>query len=173
MSELSKKRTIFIVRLVSWILIGCVAPIIFFAIKFGLFREVTVVQDELGNIVSRNDFSLNGWGIVSVLLVGSFISNILKEVSDAFVGYSLLKQCYKGLCSTMPLIIAFAVCYFLNGVLEQVMLCLIVLILCKLISTPINPLPKWKYEKRGAEDYSTMFEHFTKFVKNYKSGGGE
>ena len=167
----TKNRIVFITRLVSWILIGCVAPIAFFATKFGLFREVTIVQDELGNVISKTGASLNGWGIISCFLVGTFISNILKEVSDAFVGYSLMKQCYKGLCSTMPLIIAFTVCYFLNGVLEQVMLCLIVIIICKLVSTPINPLPKWKYEKQGVEEYSTMFENFTKFVKERKLGG--
>jgi hypothetical protein len=173
MTTSAKNRTVFITRLISWLLIGCVTPIVFFASQFGLFEEVTVVKDELGNVIARTDYSLNGWGIVSCVLVGSFISNILKEVSDAYVGYSMLKQCYKGLCSTMPLIIAFSVCYFLNGVLEQAMLCLIVIIICKLISTPINPIPKWKYEKRGIEDYCSLSEIFTKFVKKQTKGGGE
>ena len=173
MTITAKNRTIFITRLISWLLVGCVAPIVFFATEFGLFEDSAIVKDELGNVIARTNYSLNGWGIVSCVLVGSFISNILKDVADAHTGYSLVKQCYKGICSTMPLIIAFSVCYFLNGVLEQVMTCLIVIIFCKLISTPINPLPKWKYEKQGSEDYSTMFENLTKFVKeHYKSGGG-
>lgn len=171
MQETTKSRIVFTIRLISWILIGCVLPISVFAYKFGLFREYTLVVDELGNVVSKTNPSLNGWGIISCLLVGSFISAIVKDISDAYVGYSLAKQCYKGICSTMPLIIAFAVCYFLKGVLDQVMFCLIILILCKLVSTPINPLPKWKYEKRGSEDYSTLFEAFTAFIRNHRLGG--
>lgn len=173
MTQLSKDRIIFTTRLIGWIVIGCVTPIVFFAIKFGLFKEVSVIQDELGNVITKVNPTLNGWGIVSCVLIGSFISNILKEVSEAFVGYSFIKQCYKGICSTMPLIIAFTVCYFLKGVLDQVMLCLIVIIICKLIATPINPLPKWKYEKQGKEDYSTMFESFTKIVKERGFGGAK
>lgn len=175
MKETTKHRLVFWIRLVSWIAIGCVIPIVIFAHEFGLFVKVTVVYDELGNVVSKTNSTLNGWGIVSVLLIGSFLSSILKDVAEASSpGYSLIKQCYMGLSKTMPLIIAFAVCYFLSGVLDQAMYCLIVLIICKLLSTPINPLPKWKYEKLGNEDYSTFIEHLTDFVKKHskESGGG-
>ena len=72
----------------------------------------------------------------------------------------------------MPLIIAFTVLYFLNEVMSQVMFCLIVLILCRLASIPLNPLPKWRYEKQGKEDYTEMSEALTKFVKQHVKGGG-
>lgn len=171
MSETVKNRIIFWTRLVSWIVVGCAAPIGTFAYKFGLFTRHTVEYDELGNIVSQTDVSLNGWGIISVLLVGSFISAIVKELADSCTGYSMLKQCYMGICKTMPLIIAFAMIYFLSGVLEQLMFCLMVLIICKLASIPLNPLPKWKFEKKGKEDYSTLAEALTGFVKKYTKRG--
>lgn len=172
MSEISKKRVVFWTRLVSWMSVGCGVPIGVFAYKFGLFTQSNIVYDELGNIVSKTNVSLNGWGIVSCLLIGSFISNILKELAESCTGYSLLKQCYIGLIKTMPLIIAFAVLYFLNEVISQVMFCLIVLILCRLASIPLNPLPKWRYEKQGKEDYTELSEALTKFVKQHVKGGG-
>lgn len=172
MSEMLKKRLIFWARLLSWIAVGCGLPIGVFTYKFGLFKDVTVQYDALGNVISRTSYMPNGWGIVSILLIGSFISSILKEVVEASgSGYTLTKQVYSGLSKTMPLVIAFGVCYFLNGVLDRVMFCLAVLILCRLVSIPLNPLPKWKYEKLGKEDYSTVSEALTKFVKSHIGGG--
>ena len=172
MTDLVKNRTVFWARMASWIAVGCGAPIGAFAYKFGLFNRTVTEYDELGNVVSHTSISLNGWGIVSVLLVGSFVMQILKEIIDSCSGYSLTKQFYVGLCKTVPLIVAFAVCYFLNGVINQVMYCLIILIICKLISTPLNPLPKWRYEKQGKEDYSTVTEALTDFVKSHVKRGG-
>lgn len=172
MTESKKNKLIFITRLISWLLIGCVVPIIVFSIKFGLFNETTVLKDELGNVITETDISLNGWGIVSCVLVGSFITTIIKEVSSAYVGYSLTKQCLKGLLSTVPLCVAFAVCYFLNGIVEELMFCIVVIVICKIVSTPLNPLPKWKFEKKGIEDYSTVTELLTNYVKTHTNRGG-
>jgi hypothetical protein len=47
-----------------------------------------------------------------------------------------------------------------------------VIIVCKAIAIPINPLPKWKYETKGYEDYSDLLGSLTKFVKSRKKGGG-
>lgn len=171
MSEALKNRLIFWMRMLSWLAVGCGTPIGVFAYKFGLFTKTTVTYDELGNVVSQTSTSLNGWGLVSVLLIGSFITTILKDLVDSCSGYSLTKQCYVGICKTMPLIIAFATMYFLNGVISQVMYCLGILIVCRLISIPLNPMPKWKYEKQGAEDYNTLTESLTKFVKSHLKRG--
>lgn len=164
-------RLIFWVRLISWILVGCVAPIVVFAIKFGLFTVSTPLTDSLGNPIPVANVSLNGWGIVACLLIGSYLTNIVKEIADAHVGYSFLKQVWKGISDTLPLIILFAVCYFLSGVMNQVMFCLATVIICKLVATPINPLPKWKWEKRGVEEYSQVSELLTKFIQKFTKGG--
>jgi hypothetical protein len=167
-----KNRIIFWTRLLSWLGVGCGVPIGVFAYKFGLFKTTEVVCDELGNVVTQTNISLNGWGIVSVLLIGSFLSTILKEVADSYTGYSLVKQCYTGFCKTVPYIVALGILYFLKTIIEQAMFCLGVIIICRLISIPLNPLPKWKYEKRNIEDYSTMSEALTNIVKNYVKRGG-
>lgn len=172
MSETSKKRLIFWIRMVSWIGIGCVTPIVVFAVKFGLFKDSAIVYDELGNALPNVSYSFNGWGIVSCVLIGSFAASILKEVANAYSGYSLVKQCYIGICKTIPLIVVFVILYFIGDVIHQCTYCLMVLVVCRIISIPINPLPKWRYEKRGVEDYSTAVEYFTKIVKLRSSTEG-
>jgi hypothetical protein len=162
---------LFWIRLVLWILVGCAIPITVFALKFGLFTVAEPAVDSLGNPIPVANISINGWGIASCILVGTYITRIVKEVSDANVGYTFMKQVWKGISSTVPLMLLFAICYFLNGVMEQMMFCLATLIICKLISYPINPLPKWRWEKLGKEDYTQLSELLTGFVKSFTKGG--
>lgn len=170
MSEKSKLRLIFWIRMVLWTCINCVTPVGVFAYKFGLFKH-NVQYDALGNVVSGPSVSLNGWGILSCVIVGVFAIGVIKEIADAYTGYSFVKQCYVGVSKVIPLIIAYCICYFLSGAIGHIMYCLAILIICKLISVPLNPLPKWKYEKSGMEDYSDALKLFTNFVKNLKKGG--
>ena len=165
-------RLVFWIRLISWILVGCVTPIVVFATKFGLFTVSEPLTDALGNPIEVPNVSLNGWGIAACLLIGSYLTNIVKEIADASTGYSFTKQVWKGISDTLPLVILFVVCYFLSGAMQQIMFCLATVIICKLIATPINPLPKWKWEKRGVEDYSQISEFLTKFVQKFTKGGG-
>lgn len=170
MNALAKHpRAVFWTRMAGWFGVGCVTPICVFAAKFGLFKT-TPTYDALGNTVSDVNVSLNGWGIIACILIGSYLVNIIQEVADAHTGYSLVKQCYMGVAKTIPLIIAYVVCYFLSGVMAQTMYCLAWLIICKLAATPLNPLPKWKYEKKGVEDYSDALKVLTGLVKTLKKG---
>lgn len=170
MSVLTKHpRATFWARMAGWFGIGCVTPITVFAVKFGLFTTVPET-DALGNVVSDTSVSLNGWGIIACVLLGSYLVNIIQEVADACTGYSLAKQCYMGIAKTIPLIMAYAICYFLSGVMAQALYCLAWLIVCRLASIPLNPLPKWKYEKKGVEDYTDALKYFTGFVKTLKKG---
>lgn len=171
MTQKTKSRALFWIRMVGWIGVGCGVPIGIFAHEFGLFTKTVTEYDELGNVISQTSTSLNGWGIISVILVGSFLTTILKEMAEAKTGYSLLKQCYVGLYKTMPLIIALAVFYFLSGVVEQALYCLTILVGCRLASIPLNPLPKWRYEKQNEENYETLTDVLTNFVKSHVKRG--
>ena len=170
MNILSKHpRTVFWLRMAGWFGIGCATPISVFAAKFGLF-ESTPTVDALGNPISDVSVSLSGWGIIGCLILGSYLTNIVKEVADANEGYSLTKQCYTGISKTIPLVVLYVVCYFLSGVISQAMYCLAWVIVCRLASTPLNPLPKWKYEKKGVEDYTDALKYLTNIVKLKKGG---
>lgn len=159
--------------MVLWLGVGCLTPIITFAVKFGLLTKKEAVVDTLGNVIPQTDVSLNGWGILCCLLLGSYVINVVKEIAAAGRGYSLAKQCWQGVAKSVPLIVAYAACYFLKGALDEIMFCLMILIICKIASTPFNPLPKWRYDRQGVEDYSDFLEHFTNFVNNFRRDGGE
>ena len=166
-----KQLAIFWGRFAGWISASCIAPIAVFASKFGLFSEEQYepVYDELGNVVNATAPALNGWGIVSCIIVGFTLISILKEVVKAYTGYSLTKQFLTGIVnSIVPLVIAFGICYFLDGVLDNVKYCLLVLIITKLIAIPLNPLPKWRYEKNGVENYNDFLSTVASYIKNKK-----
>ena len=97
----TKNLVVFWIRMVSWVLTQTVAPITVFGIKFGLFKSasVTTVTDELGNVVETStSISLNGWGIVSVFIVGWTVYQIINSVFDAMeAGYSMSKQVIEGI----------------------------------------------------------------------------
>jgi hypothetical protein len=170
MSSNAKARLIFWLRMFGWTAAGVAAPTITFATKFGLFNVNSPTVDTLGNVVQSTSVSLNGWGIVCCLLLGSYVMQILKEVMHANSGYSLTKQCYDGIVKTVPYAIAYGVCFFLNGVISQIMFCLAVLIICRIVAIPLNPLPKWRYEKTGVEDYRDLLSGLTEIVKKLKKG---
>ena len=170
-----KQLAVFWTRMFGWLLTGCGAPIATFAVKFGLFSNTSyeIKYDELGNVVEASTTALNGWGIVSCILIGYTIIQILREVSKTFTGYSLTKQCIEGvLHKILPLVILFAVCYYLNGVIQQMMFCLAVIILTQLAAIPLNPLPKWRYEKQGVEDYTDLLTSAAKILKTAVKKGG-
>ena len=171
MTSKTKSRIVFWSRMAGWVGTGVAAPIAVFATKFGLFAKQEPVVDALGNVIQQKGIALNGWGIVCCLLIGSYIMQILKEVVNANQGYSLTKQCYDGVMKLIPLVIAYGICFFLNGVIAQIMYCLGILIVCRAAAIPLNPMPKWRYDKSGVEDYSDLLSGLTVLVKNLKKKG--
>lgn len=175
LSSAKKERTIFWLRMVGWLLAGVVAPITTFAIKFGLFTETgyTIVVDELGNITATTT-ALNGWGIVSIIIVALAIFEIIKEVIAAQgTGYSYPKQLLNGIKSrVLPLGVALGVSYYLQGVIENVVFCLFVILITQIAAIAINPLPEWRAKKCEEEDYSDLVTGFVKAIKTFKNKKG-
>lgn len=162
----AKTLTIFWSRLAGYLAFSTIIPIATFAVKFGLFKEDATRVDELGNVIDAASISLNGWGIISCIIVAITASGIIKEIIAAYPTYSLTKQCFTGILKNIiPLITAYLICYFLNGVIGHIMYCLSIIIICQSIAIPLNPLPKWRYEKAGVEDYNTLISSLTKLVK--------
>ena len=169
-----KSLLIFWARMIGWLATGVGAPITTFALKFGLFSSYgyEVTTDELGNVTGSH-IAVNGWGIVSIVLIGFTIISIVNEIVDAYSHkYSFTKQCLVGIKNKIiPIAIAIAICYFLKGVLEQIIFCLTVIGLSQLAAVPLNPLPKWKSEVKGEEDYSDLISGLAGFFRKYRKGG--
>lgn len=158
---------VFWIRMVGWLATACVAPIVTFSVKFGLFNKAEPTLDTLGNVIEPASMSLNGWGIIACIIIGVTASSILKEIIAAYPRYSLAKQCLTGFKKiVLPLVIGFFICTFLDGAIHHIMFCLGTLILCQAIAIPLNPLPKWRYEKTGVEEYSSAINYLTDIVKH-------
>jgi hypothetical protein len=171
-----KDLLIFWLRMVGWLITGVAVPITVFSINFGLFTEYgyQITTDELGNVTSMN-IALNGWGIISAVLIGFTAISICNEVIDAYSSkYSLTKQILVGITSKLiPLLIGIVVCVFLKGCLDQIIFCLSTIAISQLAAIPLNPLPKWKAEKKDEEDYSDLITGLRKLLKLLKSKKGE
>ena len=164
-----KELLTFWARMIGWLAAGVGAPITVFALNFGLFNEYgyEVTTDELGNVTGSH-IALNGWGIVSACLIGFTIFSILSEIIDAYSNkYSFTKQCLVGLKNKiLPIAIALGVCFYLKGVIEQIIFCLEVIGLSQIAAVPLNPMPKWKAEKKGEEDYSDIITLLPKYLRS-------
>ena len=168
-----KNKLIFWSRLLGWIAVSCGIPITVFAVKFGLFKSsgYTVVVDELGNTVSDAPIALNGWGIISCVVIAWTAVQILKEVRDAYTGYSFKKQCIDGILKTMPLIVTLLIFLFLRNSFDSAVYCLAVITVARIVAVPLNPLPKWKYETKGVEDYQDGLSIIVKYIKSKMKDG--
>lgn len=174
LAKAKRDLLVFWARMVGYLATGVATPIAIFSIKFGLFKEYgyVVTTDELGNVTGMN-VAMNGWGIVSILIIALTAYSILKEIVGAYKGYSFVKQCLTGVLNKIvPLVIAIGIVYYLDGVVEQVLFCLTTIVLSQLAAIPLNPLPEWRYKKNGEEDYSSLATSIVKAVKelNRKEG---
>lgn len=165
-----KGLLIFWLRMFGWLGAGVAAPITTFAIKFGLFSSTgyEVTTDELGNVTGMN-IALNGWGIISVLLIAFAMMSIINEVIDAYcTKYSLAKQCLVGIKKRIiPIAIALGVCYFLRNALDQAIFCLWILGITQIAAIPLNPMPEWNARVKGVENYNDLLTGAAKLIKDY------
>lgn len=165
---------VFWLRMIGWFATGVAAPVATFAIKFGLFTKYgySVTTDELGNVTQMN-IALNGWGIISVVLVGIFVLSVFGNIIDAYSKqYSFTKQCLVGVKNRIiPLIIIIGICFYLKGAIDQIIFCLIVIGVSQIAAIPLNPMPAWKAKVRGEEDYSDVITGLRNFLKTYTKKG--
>ena len=169
--EGQSKLLVFWLRMIGYVLAGVGAPVTTFAIKFGLFDTYgyETVTDELGNVVGTQ-VALNGWGIISVVLTGLFFINVMKEIVDGYSGYSMAKQVLIGIYKKiLPLGVAIGVCFYLKGVLEQIIFCLATIGISQIVAIPLDPLPQWSAE-HGEESYSGLIERGIELFKRRKGG---
>jgi hypothetical protein len=169
LNEGRQSLLVFWLRMAGYVLAGVGAPITTFAVKFGLFNTYgyETVTDELGNVVGTR-VALNGWGIVSVVLAGVFFINVMKQIVASYSGYSMTKQVLMGVYQKiLPLAIAIGICYFLKGVLDQILFCLITIGISQIVAIPLNPLPKWSAD-RGEESYEDLISRGISLFKRRK-----
>lgn len=124
-------------RFVLWSLCACILPFVFIVWRFKLFHTISQIQ-------------IGGWGVIAIVIVAVFIFTIIRYVRLALSAkYSLIAQCLNGFCKVvLPLLIVLLILWNIKSNIDlfiQVMGCVTI---CETVAIPINPLPKWAYEKQ-------------------------
>ena len=144
-------KKVFIIRLVLFTIFSCIAPFLFIAFRYDLFRKVS-------------DMSLSGWGLIAILIVFFFAKYVLKMLKLG-LPYSMFTQCITGILKVvLPLVILLWCVTAIRNSIDMFIQALGFTIACEIIAIPINPLPKWlesvQMEKMG--------EKMKKFVELMK-----
>lgn len=129
-------KALFIPRVIVWLILVAVVPIILINQKFVLLSRDT------GGI----DF--NAWGLIALIVVSIGIYVLLGYVINAFE-YSFVIQCLNGFRKCLIWIgLAYLGCVCINNNIEKIQYILqwsFVSVACAII---INPLPRWSYKTK-------------------------
>lgn len=152
--EKKEKRT-FIIRAILWSLTACIAPLCFIGWRYEIFTTV-----------SRISFS--GWGIISILVLFFFLMALVKYIKAGFVEYSMVKQVLNGVTKVLlPLAIVLCLCVAIRSKMDYFIQALSVILVCEAIAIPLNPFPKWIYEKTQGQ-YESMMDILVKKLDTKK-----
>lgn len=130
-----KQRKIFIFRALLWSIFSCVMPVLFIGWRYDLFKKVGSLQ-------------LSGWGLFAIVIVFVFLYVLVKYIKAGLVEWSMTKQVINGVTKVIiPLGVVLAVCVGIRNSLDYFIQVLGCTIIFETIAVPLNPFPKWVYEK--------------------------
>lgn len=144
-------KKLFVIRLILFTLFACVAPFVFIAFRYNLFRKVS-------------ELSLSGWGLVAIIIVFIFSAYIYKMIKKG-LPYSMFTQCLTGVCKIIiPLVCLYLGIEALKNSIDLFSQALLFTIISELIAIPLNPFPKWLEQTKDNKIESVL----GKFVDKMK-----
>lgn len=130
-----KEKRIFIARVIGWVIFSCLLPVAFIVWRYDLFRKAGTVQ-------------MSGWGLFAIVIIFVFIYVLVKYINAGFKGYSMTKQVLNGVTKVLiPLGALLALCVSIRNNADFFIQALGLVLICETIAIPVNPFPKWVYEK--------------------------
>ena len=76
-----------------------------------------------------------------------FAIYILNTIKEAMPKGTMARQCIDGFrCVVLPIGIAIAFLYVLDGCISQILTALCIILPCLIMAIPINPFPQWLSE---------------------------
>lgn len=139
--EKTKKKSLdsdqrkFVARAVAWATFACVLPVAFIGWRYDLFKKVGSLQ-------------LSGWGMIGVAIVFAFGLALVKYVKAGFSEWSMAKQILSGIAKVLlPLGALLALCVGIRDSLDYFIQAIGCVLMCEAVAIPLNPFPKWVYEK--------------------------
>lgn len=151
----------FIIRIILWALFSCVIPVAFIGWRYNLFSKVSSV-------------SLSGWGLIAVVIIFAFLIVVVKYVKAGFVEWTMTKQVINGVMKVLvPLGTILAICISIRSNIDMFIQAMSCTLVCEAVAIPINPFPKWVYEKSKGRFENTIDFIVTKFYEKDKEKKGE
>lgn len=150
MEKNEKKK--FIAKAVAWSMFSCVLPVCFIGWRYDLFNKVGSLQ-------------LSGWGMFAIVIIFVFLHTLVKYIKSGFSGWSMTKQIINGVLKVLiPIGALLALCVGIRANLDYFIQALSCVLLCEAIAIPMNPFPKWVWEKsqgkiEGLIDYAVSKLH--------------
>ena len=148
-------KKIFIIRAILWSLFAAVIPFVFIGWRYDLFKKAGSLQ-------------LSGWGMIGIIIVFIFIIALVKYIKAGFPEWSMLKQILNGVIKVLlPIGVLLALCMGIKSNIEYFTQALSLVLLSEAIAIPVNPFPKWVYEKSKGK-FESMIDLFANKINNKK-----
>ena len=139
-----KEKRIFILRVIGWLTLSCILPVVFIGWRFKLFE---------GN----NSLQLSGWGLIAVIIIAVFLYTLVRYIRAGFTEWSMLKQIVNGIVRILlPLAAILAIVVSIRNSVETFIQALSCVLICEVISIPLNPFPEWIWKKSKGKFESTV-----------------
>ena len=152
---MAKEKKVFILRIVLWSLFAGVIPVIFIGWRYDLFKKAS-------------NFKLSGWGLIAIIFIFVFLKVLVGYIRAGIKEYSMLKQVLNGILKVLiPLGVLLLLCVGIRSNIEQFIQALSCAIICETIAIPLNPFPKWVYEKSKGK-FESMIDLFANKINNKK-----
>lgn len=156
-------RAVFWIRFTLWTTFACVLPFLFIVLRFEIFSTISKMR-------------IGGLGVIAIAILAFFVFTILRYIKLALSAkYSLIGQIINGFCKIIiPLVAALLILNSIKSSIDVMMQALGCVISCEAIAIPLNPLPKWAYEKQKdvrADERKEAFDYLLdNFFKRKKDG---
>lgn len=149
-----QSKTLFIIRLIIFLVFAIIAPLVYLIVRFDLFKVESSLQIGL-------------WGVIVLIIFLAVIKVLIKYYLDAMkTKYSYLKQLVNGVSKLIfPLILALVIIIWVKDNMDLVLEALYVIIPCEIVAIFVNPLPRWAFEN-NVDGLETFFNRVNEKKEN-------
>lgn len=150
-----KAKRVFMARVIAWAVLAAGLPIAFIGWRYDLFAKVGALQ-------------LSGWGMFAVVILLFFARALAKYIKAGFVEWSMWKQIIGGVAKiVLPLGGLLAICVAIRANVEYFIQALSCTLMCEIMAIPVNPFPKWVWEKSKGR-FESYIDYMADRIRNGK-----
>ena len=150
------EKAVFRLRLALWVAFAAVAPIVFIAIRFGVFTHKDA------------GYRLTGWGVIALIVLSVVMYSMIKEAMIGLPRGSMLRQCVSGYVKLVPLILITLMLDAIKENIDSMEQTFVFITISEAIAIPINPLPKWADQHGINLMENTLFNAFKRAISSDK-----